>query len=198
MANAPTSRMATPDDETQILDTLTEAFLTDPFWVYFMGDPDREGFALPSAVRACFEAEASQYIRCGHSHMIDDRAAALWSPPGIVTDETDFFEQFGIQADASKLEAAFEQFLEVGAFRPEVPFFYLHLIGAVDRARGQGLGSVLLERVTTICDAEGWPAFLEASTPRAAALYERHGFEELAVIEFAPGVALRPMLRTPA
>jgi hypothetical protein len=27
------------------------------------------------------------------------------------------------------------------------------------------------------CDAEGVPAYLEASSPRNRALYERHGFE---------------------
>ena len=72
------------------------------------------------------------------------------------------------------------------------------MIGARSDARGQGLGSLLLEHVHAVCDREGIPAYLEASTPRSAALYARHGYEELDVIEFTPGVVLRPMLRPPA
>jgi hypothetical protein len=41
------------------------------------------------------------------------------------------------------------------------------------------------------------PAYLEASILRSAALYERHGFTRIATIDFAPGVALYPMLWTP-
>jgi len=41
-------------------------------------------------------------------------------------------------------------------------------------------------------------AYLEASTQRSAGLYARHGFIEVGVVEFAPGVALRPMVRDPA
>ena len=56
---------------------------------------------------------------------------------------------------------------------------------------------MLLERVLALCDAEGRPAYLEASTSRSAVLYTRHGFVETAAIEFAPGVTLRPMVRNP-
>lgn len=195
---APTTRHADPADVDTLETVLTEAFLADPFWAHFMPDPAREGFAREASLRDCLIAEIDSYLRHGHTYLVDDRAAALWTPPGITADDEKLVEQFGIHGDNALLEAALPQFLEIGAWRPEQPHFYLHLLGARDRSRGQGLGSVLLDRVLAVCDAERTPAYLEASTLRAAALYERHGFEHLAAIDFAPGVTLHPMLRTPA
>ncbi|MEZ5243594.1 MAG: GNAT family N-acetyltransferase [Acidimicrobiales bacterium] len=192
------SRHATPADAAVLTDTLVEAFRADPFWAYFMPDPDRDGFGHEPAIRDAMAAEVDSYLNHGHTHMIDDRAAALWTPPGIRSNDDALGEAFGRHVAPELLEAAFPLFIAMEECRPPEPHFYLHLIGARDRARGQGLGSVLLERITSICDDERHPAYLEASTPRSAALYARHGFVEVAVIEFAPGVALRPMIRDPA
>lgn len=192
------SRIADPSHTDVLIATLVEAFRTDPFFVHFMPDPDRPGFALESALGDVMTAEVASYLNHGHSHIIDDRAAALWTPPGIRSNDDALGEAFGRHVAPELLEAAFPLFMEMEECRPSVPHFYLHMIGARDRARGQGLGSVLLERVTALCDEEGRAAYLEASTPRSAALYARHGFVETAAIEFAPGVALRPMVRDPA
>ena len=195
---AASSRLATPADADVLVDTLVEAFRTDPFWVHFMPDPDRDGFAAEPALRDVMTAEVGSYLNHGHTHVIDDRAAALWTPPGIRSNDDALGEAFGRHVAPELVEAAFPLFMEMEEFRPEAPHFYLHLVGARDRARGQGLGSALLERVMAICDAERHPAYLEASTQRSAALYARHGFVEAGAIEFAPGVVLRPMLRDPA
>jgi len=195
---SPTSRHATPADAGDLTDTLVEAFLADPFWLHFMPDPERAGFAREPAVRDAMSAEVDSYLTHGHTHIVAGQAAALWTPPGVRSNDDALGEAFGRHVAPELLEAAVPLFIEMEEHRPAEPHFYLHLIGARDRARGQGLGSLLLERVTSICDAEGHPAYLEASTPRSAALYARHGFMEVAVIEFAPGVALRPMLRDPA
>ncbi|MEQ8840889.1 MAG: GNAT family N-acetyltransferase [Acidimicrobiales bacterium] len=192
------SRHATPADTDQLIDTLVEAFLTDPFWVHFMPDPERDGFASPVGLRDVMIAEVGSYLIHGHTHMIDGRAAALWTPPGIRSDDDALAEAFGRHVAAALLEAAMPHFIEMEEHRPTEPHFYLHLVGARDQARGQGLGTVLLERVTSICDAEGHAAYLEASTARSAGLYARHGFVEMAQIDFAPGVTLRPMIRHPA
>lgn len=190
-------RHALPGDVDDLHDTLVEAFLADPIWAWFMGDPERAGFAEPGALRAIMEVEARTYLPCGHSYIIPGRAAALWAPPGFRPDLTEFIETFGALADPVRAEAAAEPFMLMGEHEPDEPHFYLHLIGARDDARGQGLGSLLMARVHAVCDAEGIPAYLEASTERSAALYTRHGYERLTTVEFAPGVALHPMLRLP-
>jgi hypothetical protein len=51
------------------------------------------------------------------------------------------------------------------------------------------LGSALLAPVLQRCDSDGLPAYLEASSPRNRALYERQGFavtEEFALGRGAP------------
>jgi GNAT superfamily N-acetyltransferase len=65
-------------------------------------------------------------------------------------------------------------------------------------AQGRGLGAALLTPVLERCDADGLPAYLEASSPRSAVLYERLGFvglEELRPLG-APPILL--MQRPPA
>lgn len=192
-----TSTLADPTHHDVLVATLVEAFRTDPFWVHFMPDPDREGFALEPSLHDVMTAEVGSYLTHGHTYVIDERAAALWTPPGIRSNDDALGEAFGRHVAPALVESAFPLFMELEECRPPEPHFYLHLIGARDRARGQGLGSVLLERVLALCDAEGRPAYLEASTTRSAALYARHGFVETAAIEFAPGVTLRPMVRNP-
>jgi ribosomal protein S18 acetylase RimI-like enzyme len=59
---------------------------------------------------------------------------------------------------------------------PREPHYYLAFIGVDPDWQGRGLGGAVLAPVLERCDSEGMPAFLEASTPRNRALYERHGF----------------------
>jgi GNAT superfamily N-acetyltransferase len=59
--------------------------------------------------------------------------------------------------------------------------------------QGRGLGAALLAPVLERCDGERKPAFLEASSPRNRALYERHGFEVME--EFALGRDAPPQWR---
>jgi RimJ/RimL family protein N-acetyltransferase len=48
------------------------------------------------------------------------------------------------------------------------------------------------------CDSDGVPAYLEASSERSAALYERLGFVHLGVLELPDGAPpLWPMRRPP-
>ena len=51
----------------------------------------------------------------------------------------------------------------------------------------------LLER----CDADGMPAYLEATTQRNRALYLRHGFEDYGVIVLPGGPPMWQMWREP-
>jgi ribosomal protein S18 acetylase RimI-like enzyme len=55
--------------------------------------------------------------------------------------------------------------------------WYLPAVGVRPDSQGQGLGSQLMFPMLSRCDEQGLPAYLEASSPRNRALYERHGFE---------------------
>jgi GNAT superfamily N-acetyltransferase len=82
---------------------------------------------------------------------------------------------------------------------PREPHYYLPFIGVEPEWQGRGLGSAVLAPVLQRCDDERMPAFLEASTPRNRALYERHGFA--VTEEFRLGDSAPPqwrMWRTPS
>jgi GNAT superfamily N-acetyltransferase len=65
------------------------------------------------------------------------------------------------------------------------PHWYLATIGVTPAWQGRGYGAALLRPVLDRCDRDGTPAYLEASSPRNRALYERHGFEVLEECQYA-------------
>lgn len=188
-----TARLAVPADAAAIDRTLVEAFADDPFisWIF----PAPDGRAAPESNAAFMAAERANLAGHGHTYVVDDRAAALWTPPGIEADMTPIGEVMAVHAPAERLARAGEVFMEMAALHPAEPHFYLSMIGTRDDSRGLGLGRRLLERVLTICDTDGFPAHLESSNGRNVGLYERHGFEVRGEFEVAPGVVLRPMTR---
>ncbi|HEX4465395.1 MAG TPA: GNAT family N-acetyltransferase [Solirubrobacterales bacterium] len=78
------------------------------------------------------------------------------------------------------------------------PHYYVRDVGVLPEMQGRGLGSALMAPTLELCDREGLPAYLEASSERSAALYERLGFEHLAQLSVLGGPLLRLMLRPPA
>ena len=76
---------------------------------------------------------------------------------------------------------------------PTEPHYYIRWIGVRPGLRGQGLGSALMRPTLDRCDSTDLPAYLEASSERSAALYERLGFMHLGVCDdrTAPGVPTR-------
>ncbi|MQA63279.1 MAG: GNAT family N-acetyltransferase [Actinophytocola sp.] len=81
---------------------------------------------------------------------------------------------------------------------PTEPHYYLPLIGVDPDWQGQGIGSALLRPMLDRCDAEAMPAYLEASSERNRALYQRNGFVgtgEITLGKDAP--PMWPMWREP-
>jgi ribosomal protein S18 acetylase RimI-like enzyme len=79
------------------------------------------------------------------------------------------------------------------AHHPRESHYYLPFIGVHPAWQGRGLGSALIAPVLARCDREQTPAFLEASTPRNRALYERHDFAVIG--EFKLGRSAPPQWR---
>jgi GNAT superfamily N-acetyltransferase len=78
------------------------------------------------------------------------------------------------------------------------PHYYIRAIGIRPGLQGQGLGSALMRPVLDRCDSDGLPAYLEASSQRSAALYERLGFAHLGVLQLPDaGPPVWPMRRPP-
>jgi ribosomal protein S18 acetylase RimI-like enzyme len=59
---------------------------------------------------------------------------------------------------------------------PHEPHYYLSIVAVAPEHQGRGIGSALIRPILERCDRDGVPAYLEATTERNRALYERHGF----------------------
>jgi GNAT superfamily N-acetyltransferase len=85
------------------------------------------------------------------------------------------------------------------ANHPAALHYYLPCVGVAPEWQGRGLGAALMRPVLDRCDAENVPAYLEATSPRNRALYERHGFEVTEEFLLGPGSPpVWRMWRTPA
>jgi ribosomal protein S18 acetylase RimI-like enzyme len=181
-------------NEAHAIATLVTAFAADPAvrWMY----PDSQQYLthFPDFVRAlggkAFEhdtAEDADGFRC----------AALWLPPGVQPDEAAVVEVLQRSLEEERLPELFSLFEQMGAFHPNEPHWYLPMIGVNPSEQGRGVGSALLREGLTRCDADGLPAYLEATSLRNISLYERFGFEAVGRIQTKTSPPIIPMFRQP-
>jgi ribosomal protein S18 acetylase RimI-like enzyme len=85
----------------------------------------------------------------------------------------------------------------MGEFHPTEPHWYLPLIGVDVTKQSRGYGSALLRYALERCDRDRLTAYLEATSPLNRPLYERHGFEELGMIQEGSSPPMWPMHRKP-
>jgi GNAT superfamily N-acetyltransferase len=193
-------RRATRDDLAGIVDVLTAAFHDDPLmsWVF-------PGRALRLArLRGLWGFMAGEaYLPFGASTVVPSDpgadAAALWLAPGQELGRA-FWDACG-HAFAAALEYDVDRLSSLGDLmqdhHPRDPHWYLLAIGVSPARQGGRLGSALLADTLARADETGTGAYLEATSLRSRALYERVGF--VATGEFAPpgGPPVWPMWREP-
>lgn len=181
---------------TQVCATLADAFATDPVYGWlFPGLRRRE-----ASLRRLFAVEVEHYVLpAGRVLTTDDfSGASLEVSPGRwklavpVSGALGFVRACGLRLPrASRLQGFFER------HHLQEPHYYIRAVGVATRFQGQGLGTALLRPTLDRCDREGLPAYLEASTERSAALYERLGFVHLGELRVPDGPAFWPMRRPP-
>lgn len=70
---------------------------------------------------------------------------------------------------------------------PPEPHYYIRWLAVRPAERDQGLGRALMQPGLDRCDREHLPAYIEASSERSAALYERLGFVHQGVFNLPDG-----------
>jgi GNAT superfamily N-acetyltransferase len=179
---------------TAVVETLSQAFHEVPIFGWFIPDDERRAEILRSFFAATCEAQ----LPWGEIHRsADGLAAAVWEPPGSRMPE----------AQAATLRARLPELLgeygptmnEVGPllarWRPTEPHYFLHFLAVRPEAQGRGYGSALLRPVLERCDAEGIPAYLDATSEDNRRLYERHNFVVLSEVTLRDSPPLWCMLR---
>ncbi len=197
---SPDVRQATRTDARAMARALGEAFSDDPVISHLIPPGVRNRDAR---LRTMFALEVPRSRHCGGAWIAADAsAAAIWYPPG--TWREPMLRTF-LQGPASiwvfgrQLPVATKVLVAMTEHHPEQPHWYLLYIGALARAQGTGRGSALLRAKLAECDAQGVPAYLEATNERNRELYRRHGFVEREVLELPDGCPpLFPMWRDPA
>jgi GNAT superfamily N-acetyltransferase len=191
------SRKAVAADRSVATTTLSRAFSDDPVFEWAVPDGARRARLLADFFAVFVDA----YARHDETYVVGGAlGVALWAPPGVAPVAPDDEEAFG-ESLATILGPDAERSAEITALlegsHPQTPCWYLQFL-AVDPARqGQGLGSALLGPMLGRCDRDGVPAYLEATSPRNRALYERQGFVVVDELTLTDGPSLWTMWREP-
>lgn len=185
-------KIAGAGGEGPVFDTIVAAFADDPVvrWSFPEVHAYRELF--PSFARAF----AGRALSEGSAYCTEDFAgAALWLPPGTGPDEEAMAAIVMDTMSETQQSQIFTLMEQMGQYHPHEPHWYLPLIGVQPSKQGNGYGSALLRASLARSDADGAPAYLEATSERNVPLYERHGFVRLGTIQAGSSPPLVPMLR---
>jgi GNAT superfamily N-acetyltransferase len=177
-----TVQLARPTHAPRLSSVLTAAFWDDPVFRWAMPGDLRRRAALP----AIFDAFVAGFTPLGATFTTaTGGGAALWAPPGEAADLSGL--------DVDRVGAEWPKMLEVMGLlessHPHEDCWYLNLLAVEPAAQGRGIGTALLRAVLDRADADGVPAYLEATSEANRRLYERHGFEvaaELRVSDCPP------------
>ena len=185
------ARQATAADAAAVGKTLGAAFADDPIWRWLVGD--RASAVVAAITQYGCERHPAEFT-------IVDGAASWWHPPGdwklSLADTIRLVPRVApiVRTGAVKLlrmSALVEKQHPAGDDHA-----YLGYLGAA--VQGQGLGSQVMGPALEVCDAHGWPAFLESSNPRNLPFYRRHGFVDREPLKVPAGCpVITPMCRDP-
>jgi ribosomal protein S18 acetylase RimI-like enzyme len=183
------------EDRDKAMTTLEFAFATDPVMRWLWPSPG----AFHAAFSKFVNAMAGDAFDQGTAQWVDDgRGVALWLPPGFGADD-DALVQVILESVNPDLLTDLSEFSDLlREYHPVVDHWYLAVTGVDPYCQGTGLGSTLLRHALGRCDHDGLPAYLEASTLRNRALYERFGFKEIGVIQAGTSPQVWAMMRQPA
>jgi GNAT superfamily N-acetyltransferase len=199
-------RRAGAEDRDAVAKLLDEAFQQDPVSSWVFPDPEDRRRTHGRLMGAFLDSALAD----GYVDMAEDgSAAALWlSVPAHEGDsegdgdgaaqEADEAAEFRALVDPSNERVEQIARLTAAIHPKDRPHEYLMLIAVSEEVRSQGMGSALIGRVLERCDREGLHAYLEASSMRSRALYERLGFAFTGrALDLPGGPQMFPMWREP-
>jgi GNAT superfamily N-acetyltransferase len=191
-------REAVPVDVAPLARALAAAFEDDPVFGWLLRDERRRYDKL----RRFFTLEVEDVILpSGTAWMSPGRSGAcLELPPGRwrlplrtqALQAPHFAAVFGLS-----LPRALITITKMERKHLREPHFYVPYVGVAPESQGAGLGTRLLGRTLERADADGMPTYLEATSERNAALYERLGFQHLGAFTVLGSPPLWPMRRPP-
>ena len=175
------------DEVPSVVDTLAEAFATDPVWSWAIPQETRRRAVFSRLWRVFVESAAEDDWVWSTSGC---EAVAVWNPPGCADLSQAASERLdaiieSLGTAAGRIRSVLDAFSD---HRPPAPdHFYLNMVGVKGRSRGSGLGMRLVSENLDAVDRLGAPTYLESSNPDNVDRYERVGFEVLATFTMPGG-----------
>lgn len=163
-------------DQGALIETLAQAFQSDPALTWILPDAKHRARALRSLFRVLAPADMRVGVALRTSN---DEAAALWRAPGQAhSGALEFFRTVVplVTAFRTALLRGLTVQSGIDAHRPKGRFWYLHYVGVRSEHQHKGHGGRIIRTQTAIADADGLPCWLETATPENVPLYERLGF----------------------
>ncbi len=196
-----TIRRASAFDNSQVIRVLSEVFATDPVFTWMFP----ESTTRFNYTRRFFEALAPSIVELGESDINDvGNTVGLWlsvdpaTPPDSEADAALMFQMAEACGPYVERLGTIIELME-DAHPHDEAHAYLNFVATLAEFQGKGMGRRLLESRLAELDAEGRPAYLEATTERSARLYESLGFQHMAeTIDLPYGPSMYPMWREPA
>jgi ribosomal protein S18 acetylase RimI-like enzyme len=182
-------RLAAAGDVPRLASVLADAFINDPVFTWLLPG----GLRLKPRLRTMFAAEIEQYIlpnegtvwtTSGYDGAMTELPPGAWEMPKSATGKQAlrWMRAFGRRLPlAIRVQHAMEE------RHPREPHFYVQTIGVRTALQGRGVGSTLMVPTLQRADSAGLPTYIEASSRRSAALYERLGFLHMGVLELPEG-----------
>jgi ribosomal protein S18 acetylase RimI-like enzyme len=192
-------RAATPADVAALARSLAAAFEEDPVFGWLLQDKRRRHDKL----ERFFALELGEVVLPSGAAWMSPGGlgASLELPPGgwRMPLRTQALHAPGFAAVFGRsLPRALITITKMERRHLREPHFYVPYVGVAPEGQGAGLGTRLLERTLGRADARRLPTYLEATSERNAALYERLGFEHLGAFTVLGSPPLWPMRRPPA
>lgn len=167
---------AAPEDHPALIETLAQAFQSDPALSWILPDPQHRAHALRGLFRTLVPAD----MRAGVAlRAATDEAAALWRAPGRAHSGGIEFLRTVLPLIATfgtALPRGLRVQSSIDTHRPKGLFWYLHYVGVRPEHQGKGHGGRIIRAQTAVADAACLPCWLETATPTNVPLYERLGF----------------------
>lgn len=182
-------RKITPGDVPRVSRAMARAFYDDPVAGHWcLADESHRVRRLERGFELFLQRIYLAHDACYATEGI--AGGAFWLPAGKW--KLGGLEQLRLVARMARVHGrALPRILQVLSFlearHPHMPHYYLAFVGVEPEWRGRGIGSALLRPVLERCDRERMPAYLEASSARNRALYERHGFEVVEEVRLPAG-----------
>ncbi len=194
-------RTAAGDAVPKVAAALADAFVNDPVFTWLL--PGRR--RLRARLRTMFAVEMEQYVlrnggtvwtTSGYDGAVAELPPGAWEMPNSATgkETLQWLRAFG-----RRLPLAIRVQHAMAERHLREPHCYIRTVGVRIALQGQGVGSALMRPTLEAADSAGLPTYIEASSQRSAALYERLGFVHMNVLELpGGGPPVWPMRRPPA